>query len=1543
EPEVEQIEEPEQDPEVEPEVEQIEEPEQEPEAEPEVEQIEEPEAEPEHEPEAEPEIEQIEEPEAAPEQESEVEPESEPVVEPEQEQEAETEAEPTQESGGSDDAESGIRQEAVSSPEATQDGALESVPEDGAQEEIVSEETPKQESEDEVDDVSAVEPEALPEVEPGTEAQTDEPSPEPETAVSWPAASFAARTSGVNVTVTADEGAFPEGTTMSVRRVWDADALSEIRESVADDFVKVRRVQLVDIAFYDAEGNEIEPRIPVSVVISVSEINDDQSAVVVHMDDEGQTQIVANTDVESASGRTNLNVELPAGDTEPGEVEIEQTEVGAGDVETEISFDADGFSLYAVVVTETISTHYIDASGNTYSVEVSYGPEAGIPSGAKLAVSELEGDEAEAYAARAAAALNVNGSQVAYAKALDISILADGTPVQPQTPVSVSIKLLDAPEAAENTNLDVIHFGDDPKSVSCTLEGDAVIFEADGFSVYVVTFTRTVEETPITAQIQVNDSKLLSEVLTELNASVSEGMKLNIDGIASAESSDTALLTVEPGDGDWMLTPNEAFEGVTLTLTLKNDAGTVVLSVLSEAKLELTITADSDSKTYDGTELSVATWKLTAGSLADGDTIKSVAVTGGQTNAGSSENVPSAAVIQHADGDDVTASYAISYVNGTLTVNPAGVTLTANSGTETFDGTEKTVTGFTSSVDGLAFDGVTAGGSGTNAGTYDVTFSGVTVNETKDATGNYVVTGTTDGTLTIGRATVTVKAGATKAYGDADSDAIPTSVEGGVVDRGLVNIIGLAASDKGGTLVSAKDESTGDITYSYNVGSDDETVTLLTFTAERETGEVPRITEDLDELGTYPITLRGEQTQGNYTVSYENGGLTITKRPVDITAVSATKVYDGTPLTAEGYNSTELAFDDEIKSVTVPGSQTLAGSSANTPSAAKIVSGEDDVTDRYAINYVNGTLTVSQKPLTITADSAEKAYDGTALTKDSYANTELAEYDSITSVTVTGSQTEVGSSTNVPSAAVITNGDGEDVTESYDITYANGTLTVNAGSATLKAKSTILVADDSEHEITGFTSSVSGLTFEGVEASGKGTTAGIYPVEFTGLTKDEATGKYTTTDTTDKYTVEDAIPGRLIIVDQAPVQKKLTDFDGNLAEYTITFNPDHLTLNNGGDLVLKDTFDDKQAIIYNTVIVPSGVTYDYSVNTGTFAIPDGTTVEITYKTRVKGNAGDTVTFTNTAQLGIGTGSAFEELYKTTLSSTKTITPTGTDIEGSGGVYTIRLFAYSNSGMETGLAGAEFRLLDSNQRPITNAFGSEVLFTTGSNGYVTVELHDGTVAIQKNTVYHLEMTKAPVVTNDDGSYTYYQIDNTRYNFLITDNPDYDFVDENGNRIYSYYNGDVLKVRCYPEAAGINVTKRFSGNHNLNDGQKKSIEFVLQKEVAGRFVDVESHKYSDFSYGSMHFSTVPEMASNYQVVERGADVASLGIDSSVQWNSSATITYYQNGKLINRSGSEFEVNPDQEAFSFSIVFDNEYVDNKLTITKLDAETGDVLSGA
>ena len=110
------------------------------------------------------------------------------------------------------------------------------------------------------------------------------------------------------------------------------------------------------------------------------------------------------------------------------------------------------------------------------------------------------------------------------------------------------------------------------------------------------------------------------------------------------------------------------------------------------------------------------------------------------------------------------------------------------------------------------------------------------------------------------------------------------------------------------------------------------------------------------------------------------------------------------PLTKNGFANTALADGDSIDSVTVTGSQTIVGSSSNTASEAKIVNADgEDVTACYAITYENGTLEVTRKPITITAASDTKVYDGKALTKESYTHTDLAAGDSFESVTITGS------------------------------------------------------------------------------------------------------------------------------------------------------------------------------------------------------------------------------------------------------------------------------------------------------------------------------------------------------------------------------------------------------------------------------------------------------------------------------------------------------------------------------------------------------------
>ena len=109
--------------------------------------------------------------------------------------------------------------------------------------------------------------------------------------MSYPAQSFEAFTATMTVKVTADEGAFPEGTTMEVADVEDEATISDIAGAVEGENVTINRVHAVDITFRNAEGEEIEPLIPISVVMNVIEHPQSADTVVVHMDSEGNTGV----------------------------------------------------------------------------------------------------------------------------------------------------------------------------------------------------------------------------------------------------------------------------------------------------------------------------------------------------------------------------------------------------------------------------------------------------------------------------------------------------------------------------------------------------------------------------------------------------------------------------------------------------------------------------------------------------------------------------------------------------------------------------------------------------------------------------------------------------------------------------------------------------------------------------------------------------------------------------------------------------------------------------------------------------------------------------------------------------------------------------------------------------------------------------------------------------------------------------------------------------------------------------------------------------
>ena len=1230
----------------------------------------------------------------------------------------------------------------------------------------------------------------------------------------YPAQFFEARAAGVSVSVDAQEGAFPEGTTMRVKRVMDRDTVSDIREAVAGDFVEVRRVQVVDIAFYDAEGREIEPLLPVSVVMTVTGMKEEQEAVVVHVDDAGAVNVQSS--------------------------EVQDTPSGSMDV----SFNADAFSMYAVVVTETIQTRYIDASGASYLVEVGYGKDAGIPTGAELVVSELTDEDAEAYFSAALEAVENDGNNgendrnrsekaLKYAKALDISIVADGVEVEPKSPVEVSIKLLDAPDIDEKTDVSVVHFGVEVETIESTVKGESVGFETDGFSVYVVTYTLS------TYYKDANGQTFNIEVAYDREAGIPEGAELAVSEITGDDAEDYVARAAEALNvSDSQMTYAKA-----LDIKIVSNGG----EVQPQAPVKVSVKLLDAPEEMDNVNV-----------LHFGDEVETVDCA----------------------------------LNG--------------------DSVEFETDGF--SVYLVAY-------------TVDFTYDGFTYNM---AGGGEMLLSALFEILGIEADLTTSEAWF--------SDDLP---------EGLVELSAIEADG---------------VVMDWNIRS------LAPFSTEHT------LTVKLANGTKYVIGVTDEQDGQNGSEE---------KTLIIITADSKEMVYDGREILSQNTYTLEgtLNAGDYINSVKVTGSQMVVGSSDNVPSEAKILNaGGGDVTDNYDIKYINGKLEVKPRPITI---SAQKIYDGKPLDTKDYTVTDgrLADGHSLEAVTILAysGDTQVEPPVNAGEYSItlqnarIENSSGIEVTQNYAITL-DSSLTISPASVTLTANSasisfgsepeeTSLVAVKENEEIiaytlSGYTCSVENLEFENVTASSEGgNEPGAYPVNFTGVILEE------TKDTTGNYIITATVPGQLIILeanaDMTLIKKRMIGFNGDLATYRIDVNPHGYSLNH--DIVVKDTFSDNQSINYDTVRVyenydkddarceAEDVSYDYSGNTGTFTVPDGRYVTILYTTRVRGNIGQNVTFFNTAVLGrLGDKNEFIGGPSDTVSETQTITPTGSDVTGTGGSITIDLFAYEEDHMEIGLPGAEFRLLDFNLRPMFYSDGTPVTFTTleasdnsrGRDGYVTIQSDASRgLVIQKNTAYYLEMITTPYrLDNTTNKYVYYKKDDTYYSFLITDESDYTY-----GGVYSYINGDVLKVRCYPDhAGGVNVTSRFSGNYSLTKDQKNSIKFLLQRanNETGKWDTVESHNYSEFKYGSMNFSTELQEAETYRVIEEGvqSQLEEEGVEESI----SVTISYQKDDELVHEESNEFLVDPDNKSYSFNFAFTNEYVDHKLTVTVLDEDTGAKLRG-
>ncbi len=697
---------------------------------------------------------------------------------------------------------------------------------------------------------------------------------------------------------------------------------------------------------------------------------------------------------------------------------------------------------------DTDQTKTIDAVPNNDKVSVMDYTSTGLPSRLGYQVKGWKDANGVEYAAGSEARLDNNGSNDLYAvwEAIDVNYtvryLWNGT----------EDKVADDKVVADQT------VGQTITETPITVGGYTAV-STDSQS---ITLVPDSSSNVITFYYYKNVELTANSATHEYN-----GIEQSVSGFTGApEDAGFSAITVGAAGTDVGEYPASFAEG---TVGTKDSTGKYIVVKATDGMLKITpisnvitITANSNSKAYDGTALTDSGYSFTQGILLRGDVLH-VSVKGSQTDAGSSANVVESYQVMRDDGTDVTGNYTFATpVNGTLRVTKREITLTSADGSKQYDGTPLTNHNVTVSGKGFA-DGegatYTVTGSQTLAGSSANTFS-YTLNEGTNPD-NYNIT-TNPGTLTVtavsDKVVVTIKehSGTAKYDGsektvtgyDAVSsnplytandysfsgDATVKSTNAGSYDMELApedfkntsanftNVTFIIVDGKLNIaqrkvlMTSADDEKVYDGTPLTN-----STVTVTGDGFAEGEGAAYTVTGSQLDEGSSNNSFTYELNEGtlaaNYIIETKEGELTVKPilTEITITANSGEKMYDGSALINGGYTFTSgILVDGDVLTAVVEGSQLNAGSSANVVKSYRVMRGETDVTANYRFaESVDGKLTVTARKVVMTSADDEKVYDGTPLTNDEITVTGdgFIEGEGVT-YDVTGSQLDVGSSDN---------------------------------------------------------------------------------------------------------------------------------------------------------------------------------------------------------------------------------------------------------------------------------------------------------------------------------------------------------------------------------------------------------------------------------------------------------------------------------------------------------------------------------------------------
>jgi trimeric autotransporter adhesin len=650
--------------------------------------------------------------------------------------------------------------------------------------------------------------------------------------------------------------------------------------------------------------------------------------------------------------------------------------------------------------------------------------------------------------------------------------------------------------------------------------------------------TLTINQRPLTVTAEPK-TKNYGEVNPALSYSVAADGVGTSRGLVNADTlsgSLTTTATQASGAGSYSIDASALSNGNYL-VTANN--GTLTIN-----KAHLTVTANNALKTYGDANPVLGT---TVSGFVNGETLATSGVSGAgaaSTSANATTGAGSA-TITAAAGTLAASNYDFpNLVNGTLTINKAPLTVTANNAIKTYGDANPvlgtTVSGFVNG-ETLATSGVSGTGAAstsanatTGAGSATITAAAGTLTAS-----NYDFPNLVSGTLTINKAPLTVTANnAFKTYGDANP-VLGTTVSGfvngetlatsGVSGTGAASTSANATTSAGSATITAtsgtlaasnynftnlvngtltinqrpltviaepKTKNYGEVNpaLSYSVAADGVGTSRGLVNADTLSGSLTTTANQASGAGSYTIDASA-LSNGNYLVTANNGTLTINKAPLTVTANNAIKTYgDANPVlgtTVSGFVNGETLATSGVSgsgaASTTANATTGAGSATITAAAGTLAASNYNFT-----NLVNGTLTINQRPLTVTAEPKTKNYgevnpalsysvaaDGVGTSRG------LVNADTLSgSLTTTANQAS-GAGSYTIDASALSNGN-------YLVTANNGTLTINKAPLTVTANNAIKTYGDTNPvlgtTVSGFVNGET-LATSGVSGSGAASTS----------------------------------------------------------------------------------------------------------------------------------------------------------------------------------------------------------------------------------------------------------------------------------------------------------------------------------------------------------------------------------------------------------------------------------------------------------------------